>query len=258
MADVENAEDWADADVLIAAVGSAVPATKDDPFSSDWDSVGYIDGETGFSNAREQTYTDTKAWGAGRIKRTSKDYMESVSWKSWEYNETTRSLLFPGSTASVRKVPKSVPILVALEKTNADGEVRRLITSQHAIVDPAVAIEDKEGDTTGYTFVANIIPNPDEELWIEQPSFGGPTLASLAVTGTTTTTVGAVTQFVATATYSDASTRDVTASAIWTSATPAKATVPYGAGGVTGVAAGTSVITARYGAASGTRTVTVS
>jgi hypothetical protein len=257
--DVNNAEDWADADVLIAPIGSTLPATENDPFNSDWKSVGYIDGETGLTNPREQTYTDTSAWGAGRIKRTSKNYMESVSWKSWEYNEVTRALLFPGSAAGVRKVPKSVPVLLALDKVNGEtGEVRRLITSSHVIIDPATALDEKEGETNGFLFVANVIPNPDKELWIEQPAFGAKTLVSVALTGTTTTSIGGVTQFVATATYSDATTADVTAGALWSSATPAKATVPYGAGAVHGVAAGTSVITARYGSVSNTRTVTVS
>lgn len=260
MADEANAEDWADADVLIAPIGTAVPATENDPFDSDWISVGYLDGDTGFTHSREQTYKDTFAWGGKRIRRTAKNYMESVTWKSWEYNDTTRALLFPGSPAGVRKVPVAVPVLLALTKTT-DGETRRLISSRHVLVDPTGEIKDVEGDVTGYTFVANVIADTDGDLWIEQPEFGedAVTLVSIALSGATTAAVGGTGQVVATATYSDASTVDVTASAIWASATPAKATVPYGAGAVHGVASGTSVITARYGSiVSAGRTITVS
>jgi hypothetical protein len=257
MGDPTNAEDWADADVLIAPLGSAVPATVDDPFDSDWESVGYIDGDTGISHGRSQTKTEKFAWGAGKFKDLFSKYTEVVTWKSWEYNETTRSLLHPGSAPGVRTVPKAVPVMLAIEKTSSDGEVRRLITSSHVIVDPAIEEKDQEGDILGYTFAAGVIPNSDKELWIEQPAFGGPTLVSLALTGTASVVVGELTQLVATATYSDSSTRDVTAGAIWSSATPSKATVPYGAGVVKGIAAGTSVVTARYGSVSDTETVTV-
>jgi hypothetical protein len=258
MGDPTNAEDWSDADVLIAPIGSAVPATENDPLNSDWKSVGYIDGDTGISHGRSQTKAEKFAWGAGKFKDLFSKYTEVVTWKSWEYNETTRALLHPGSAPGVRVVPKAVPVMLAIEKTNADGEVRRLVTSSHVIVDPAIEEKDQEGDILGYTFAAGVIPNAAKELWIEQPAFGGPTLVSLAITGTAAVAVGEITQLVATATYSDASTADVTAGAIWSSANPSKATIAYGGGAVTGVAAGTSAITARYGSVSDSETVTVS
>lgn len=259
MADVNAVEDWADADVLIAPIGSAIPASENDPLDSDWISVGYIDGETGISHTRGQTFTDVNAWGAGRIKRLDKNYMEAVVFKALEYNEATRSLLLPGSSAGVRVVPHAVPVLLAIEKVN-DGVMRRLVTAEHVIVDPA-EMKDVEGNVEGFTITANVIPDEDETLWFEQPAFGtdAVTLTTLVLSGATTAAVGGTSQVIATATYSDATTRDVTASAIWTSGTPAKATVPYGAGAVHGISAGTSAITARYGAiVSAPRTVTVS
>ena len=67
-------------------------------------------------------------------------------------------------------------------------------------------------------------------------------------------------QLVATAIFSDGTNRDVTASATWTSATPAAATVSDAAGSkglVTGVAAGTSTISASFSGRTGSTTVTV-
>jgi len=69
-----------------------------------------------------------------------------------------------------------------------------------------------------------------------------PTIVSIAVTGTATVAEGATTTLTATATLSDSSTEDVTATATWTSSSEATATVA--AGVVTGVAAGSTDITA--------------
>lgn len=83
-------------------------------------------------------------------------------------------------------------------------------------------------------------------------------LVSVAVTpATASVAIGATQQFVATATYSDGSSRDVSANAAWTSATPAVATVNATTGRATGVSAGTSVITAGFSGKNGSATLTV-
>jgi hypothetical protein len=93
----------------------------------------------------------------------------------------------------------------------------------------------------------------------------------LTVTGATVTTIqvtpfnprlpaGFAEPLVATAIFSDGTNRDVTASATWTSATPAAATVSDAAGSkglLTAVAAGTSVISASFSGRTGSTTVTV-
>lgn len=73
------------------------------------------------------------------------------------------------------------------------------------------------------------------------------TLISIALTGTATAAVGATSQLTATGTYNVAPlTEDVTSSATWVSSVPGNATVA--AGLVTGVAAGSTNITAAVGA----------
>jgi uncharacterized protein YjdB len=84
------------------------------------------------------------------------------------------------------------------------------------------------------------------------------TLVSLAVTpATASVAIGATQQLVATASYSDGSSRDVSALAAWTSATPAAATVNAASGLAAGVSAGSSVITAAYSGKSASATLTV-
>jgi uncharacterized protein YjdB len=84
-----------------------------------------------------------------------------------------------------------------------------------------------------------------------------PTVTSISVTPpTASVAVGATQQFTAIATYSDKSTKDVTSSASWTSAAPSTATV-NDTGLATGVAAGSTSVTASFGGASGTAEINV-
>lgn len=83
-------------------------------------------------------------------------------------------------------------------------------------------------------------------------------IVSVAVTPATASVAKGATQaFVATASYTDGSSRDVTVGAAWASATPAVATVNAGSGVATGVTVGTSVISAAFSGKTGTATLTV-
>ena len=82
-----------------------------------------------------------------------------------------------------------------------------------------------------------------------------PTLVSIAISpASSSIVVGSTQQFSATGTYSDGSTKAVAAN--WLSATPSVATINT-SGLATGVAAGTSMITATSGSISGQTTLTV-
>ncbi|MBI5549026.1 MAG: Ig domain-containing protein, partial [Deltaproteobacteria bacterium] len=83
------------------------------------------------------------------------------------------------------------------------------------------------------------------------------TLVSIALTPADVSVgQGATATLMATGSYSDATTKDLTAEATWSTSDASKATVS--AGVVTGVAAGTATITASVGAVSGEADVTVS
>ncbi|HTW75627.1 MAG TPA: PilC/PilY family type IV pilus protein [Steroidobacteraceae bacterium] len=83
-----------------------------------------------------------------------------------------------------------------------------------------------------------------------------PTLVSITVTPTTTIYVGGTQQFTATGNYSNGSTQNLTSSVTWSSSMTAIATISSG-GRATGVAAGSTTITATSGAISGSATLTV-
>jgi len=90
------------------------------------------------------------------------------------------------------------------------------------------------------------------------PAVGSPVLVSVAVTpATASVPTSGIQPFMATATYSDASTRDVTTLSSWTSGTVGVATVVQTTGVATGVSAGTSLITANFDGKTGSATLTV-
>ena len=85
-----------------------------------------------------------------------------------------------------------------------------------------------------------------------------PPLSYVQVTTTTPNIpVQGVAQFAATAVFTDNSTRNVTGQSVWTSSSTAIAVVGNNTGRATGMAAGTSTITATYGGMSGSSVLTV-
>jgi uncharacterized protein YjdB len=85
-----------------------------------------------------------------------------------------------------------------------------------------------------------------------------PTQISLAVTpATASVAVGVSTQLTATGTFVDGTTQDFTTLVNWSSSNPTAATVGYQTGLVSGLAGGTSTITATLGSATSTAQLTV-
>lgn len=83
-------------------------------------------------------------------------------------------------------------------------------------------------------------------------------LVALAVTpATANVAIGNSQQFVATASFADGSTRDVTGASAWSSAAPAVASVSAAGGMATGLAGGTAAISAAYSGKTGAATLTV-
>jgi hypothetical protein len=92
-------------------------------------------------------------------------------------------------------------------------------------------------------------------------TIGTGTLVSLVVTpANPTVAAGGLQQFIATGTFSDASTQDITLNAHWSSSHASVATIanaPSVGGQATCIAAGTSTIGANSGGISGSTTLTV-
>jgi hypothetical protein len=129
---------------------------------------------------------------------------------------------------------------------------------------PLHALRDGEsGSNAVYSYgVAGTFPTLTfnaSNYWVDVVFSSGPTanLSSIAVTPPDPTIqAGATQQFTATGTYSDNTTQDITSRVTWASSNSAVATI-NSTGRASGVAAGTSTISATQGSISGSTTLTV-
>jgi hypothetical protein len=139
-----------------------------------------------------------------------------------------------------------------------DGRGMEVVTENEYLVRAIKLTLDGESDYPTYgTELAIATGISSDQIWT--PSGAGVEPAvSLAVTPANPTVAsGAQTQLTAKVTYGDESPVDVSKRATWTSASEDKATVDSN-GKVTGVASGSSVVTAAYAGKTATATVTVS
>ncbi|WP_406157779.1 Ig-like domain-containing protein [Streptomyces canus] len=251
--DPTKANLWTDADVYVSwNLNATLPANAETPFGPDWHLVGLLDGDEGFPETRDEDTDDKFAWG-GILVRTSRQHFKlTKSFTALEDNDTTRKLVWPGSTDTQIKVPRPERVKVAFE-TREGEKVRRLATAQYAECALDGDHGENETDLESATIAATIFPTEDGVLFDRQAT---PVLSSISVTpATLTVAAGEIGALAATATYSDATTADVTASATWTTSDATKATVS--AGFVTGIAAGSATVTATYQGQTDTCAVTV-
>lgn len=252
--DTEKASVWADADVYTSLdLAAPIPADASTAFSAAWDLAGLLDGTDGFEYSRDEDVTDHYAWGGILVATSRKNFKQTVKLSVLEDNDTTRALIWPGSTASALYVPKPPKIKLGLE-TRSGGKVKRMVTKNYAQISLDGSYKDGEDELTKYPLLATIYPDATGQLWVP---LNVPQISSIAVTPDPEgLTVGSIERLVATATYADTTTGDVTDQCRWVSSDTAVATVDRGY--ITGVSAGTSNITASIGVVSDTVVATVS
>ena len=242
--DPDKASIWGDADVFVADPDATTPASVDVPFSGEWDLVGLLDGDAGFEESRSQDSSDFFAWGGLLVRTSRRNFKLTRKFVCLEENAVTLGLVWPGSELGERRVPVRRLVKLGFETTDGD-KVKRVITRRHAEVAEVGTIKDSESELTKLEITVDIYPDADGVLFDVQPDSALVTLSSIAITPLTLAIgVGAYLPLTVTATYSDASTVDVTASATYTTSAASKATVDRGF--VRGVAAGTSNVGATF------------
>jgi hypothetical protein len=156
--DIDNASNWPDADVYVAPLGTAVPATVATEFGVGWELVGLLDGDTGFTQTRDEERNDLYAWGGVIVRTTRRNFKLTIAFTALEDNDTTRDLIWPGSAAGSIVVPRPADVLLAFELREG-AKVKRLITANYAQVDVTGDIVDNEADLTRYELTATIFPD---------------------------------------------------------------------------------------------------
>lgn len=172
--DPTQARLWADADVYVAfgedqAALDAItrpsaftPADPGSDWSADWDLIGLLDGDEGFTEAREQDDTDHYAWGGIIYRSSHKNFKVTRRFVAVEVeNPTVDRLRWPGSTDSSIVVPTTQieRVLVGFEKREG-SIIRRLITAHYAEVMVDGDVEENETDPSKVAFIATVFPDP--------------------------------------------------------------------------------------------------
>ena len=244
----ENVNIWAFAQVWGATLGTALPADVNAAFPAGWIEYGLLDGDQGFEEESKWDVKKFFAWGGALAGISRSKYEMTKKFTVLEDNAATRALIWPGSTETSTIVPVPVDQLIAFVTTTG-GKTQRKISSYKAQVDVDGTMSVKETDLSSVGLIATIFPNPTtQEIFVEQRK---PNIVSIALTPLTLAlAVAGIKTVVATATYTDSSTGNVTTSVNWSSSAPANATVVGGY--VTGVHAGTSNISCNLGGVTAT------
>lgn len=159
-------------DIYVGVLGTALPTDADTAYAAAWQQVGIIDGDDGVEESRDWG-KDDDFYGlgpAGSILMASVkgQFKLTRTFNFLEDNATTRTLLWPGSTETSLKVPKSQKLLLGMDFWYQNGTKERLVTAQHALID--VAGYTLNQDLTKFPATAVIFPKSDGELFVRSVS----------------------------------------------------------------------------------------
>ena len=160
-----NAALWSDADVYVGDLSATVPTDVDTVFGAEWDLVGLISPD-GLSFARTEEEADHFAFGGGLVRTSRRNFKQTVAFTALEWNDTTRELVWPGSTEDVLLVPRPARVKIAFERREGD-KVDRLISYHQAEVNAGDWTET-DASLVGYPLTATIYPDGERRLFHHQ------------------------------------------------------------------------------------------
>ncbi|MBB6173726.1 hypothetical protein HNR23_003786 [Nocardiopsis mwathae] len=142
MGNAKNASVWAFADVYIAPLDASVPRGGE-PFGPEWEQVGLLDGEEGFTEAIEVESEDLYAWGGVLVASTQNNFKLTRKFLPFEDNKVVYDLMYPGHDVSFDgdggyAGAINVPDLQAKFKiafeTRTGNTIKRTISANYAMV----------------------------------------------------------------------------------------------------------------------------
>ncbi len=170
-----NAGRWPEADVWTAPSGSDIPSTIDTEPGTDWDLVGYLDGDAGVVKALDEDSDTLKAWGGAPIEDVSTFNGQTIAFTAIEDNDVVWSLIYQGSdapsasggvTTRVAKVPVRAPRMFLIELRNGSKKKRYLV--EKGVVRPTSDITENETDLGGIELTINCLVDDNDALHTEQ------------------------------------------------------------------------------------------
>lgn len=169
----DNVNIWIDANVYISTVTPVIPATIDAAMGATWSLVGILDGNAGFDDDRKWKENLNFGWGIGLIKVSHSQFEMNRTFTAMEDNPVTQSILNPGSTDTLRKVPLPAYVYVAFESVADTGKVERLITRRKAQV-WAEKVKRSEADVSSFVFACKIFADSAQVLFDRQVTAATP------------------------------------------------------------------------------------
>ena len=163
----DNVNIWVDANVYVSTVAPVIPATVDAVMGITWNLVGILDGNAGFDDNRKWKENMNFGWGIGLIKVSHSQFEMDRTFTAMEDNPVMQSLVNPGSTDTLRKVPLPAYVYLAFESFADTGKVERLFTRRKAQV-WAEKQKRSEADVTSSAFACKIFADSAQVLFDRQ------------------------------------------------------------------------------------------
>lgn len=170
----KNTNQWAGADVFIASEGLAGPTDLVGAWPNGWAPVGLLDGEEGFTEAREDETTEKYAWGGILVRRSKSKHKRTIRFVALEDNAVTFKLVNPGSqrvsAGGVRTSTVKVPTVgekfaIGFETRDGSKIKRRIVDT--AEVQEVAEIKDSESEPTIFDVTVIIFPDADGVLYTD-------------------------------------------------------------------------------------------
>lgn len=243
--------------VYYGALAATLPADATEALDGSLTEVGYIS-EDGIKQSIDAKTENIKAWQNGDTVRTVQSSHEvTFEFTMIESNDDAKEIYYGQEVVSGEiqltgeQMPEKAYVFEML-----DGETAMRIVLPRARVVDRGEIVWKNDEAVAYSVTVNALPDDTGvKAYLYQED--GVTVSSIAVSPATLAISSGSANLIAIATMSDASTRNITALATWSTSNAAKATVDdYGV--VTKVAAGSATISATWRGTAGTCAVTVS
>jgi len=243
--------------VFRAPKGTPLPTSATATLNGAFVDMGYIS-EDGVTNSNSPTTDKIKEWGGQTVLVVSTDkpdsfkltFLESLNYNVLEAVYGANNVVLSGSTITVKANADTLEEnSYVIDMVMTGGSLRRIVIpagSLSALGD----IVYKANDAVGYEVTLEALPDSSGNNHYEYVSLASGTDFAVALDKSTLSVAhGSSSQLVATTTPAGMH-------VMWGSSAPSKATVDQD-GLVTGVAAGSAVITATFGGVSASCTVTV-
>lgn len=172
--DARNAELWTGADVFIADLGTPEPTDVTEEWPSGWEPAGLLDGEAGFTMAREEESESFYAWGGLLVRKSKSQHTRTIAFAALEDNDVVFRLVNPGSTreddgsglvTSRVVVPQIEEFAIGFEMRDGATTKRRMV--KRASVEEVGEVVESESGLTVYNITVVLYPEADGTLFTE-------------------------------------------------------------------------------------------